>query len=105
LITNMNSVTKKENIEIISVKPLPLSSESFYNRLQVVLEVEGSYHQVGRMVALIESAEKYFQIKELQVEPVYEKTGKGKVKSIAKADDGNALLNWQITITTVMPKI
>ncbi len=105
LITNINSVAKQENIEIISVRPLPLSRESFYDRLQVVLEIEGSYHQVGRMVSLIEGAERYFQIEELQVKPVYRKIDKNKSKGLVEANDGNTLLNWQITITTIMPKI
>jgi len=104
LMTNVTAVTKKEGMEIITIQPLPIVKENFYTKLRIILEIQGSYNQMGKTIADIDNAENYFQLESLSVKPVYiqGKDKKGRIKATAK--DGNTLLDWQVKATTIVPK-
>ena len=105
LMANVTAITKKEGMEILTIQPRPIVKENFYNKLQIMLEIQGSYSQMGETVADMDNAENYFQIDSLSVKPIYiqGKSKEGRVE--AAAGDGNALLSWQVKVTTIVPKL
>ncbi|MDD5613471.1 MAG: type 4a pilus biogenesis protein PilO [Candidatus Omnitrophica bacterium] len=105
LVTNINQIAKKEAMDIIAIRPLPVEEGDFYTRIQAALELEGSYHQAGRLVAAIESAAVFMQITGVKATPLYEKGVGSASRVIARTKNGETLIQWQMVITTIVPKI
>ena len=104
LVTNINQLARKEAMDIISIRPLPVEEGDFYSRIQAALELEGSYHQAGRLIAAIEGSEVFIQITGVKAAPLYEKSS-GSGRAIARNKDGEMRLQWQMTVSTIVPKI
>ncbi|MDP8233528.1 MAG: type 4a pilus biogenesis protein PilO [Candidatus Saelkia tenebricola] len=103
LMSKITEMIKKEGMEIVSIQPLPVVSENFYKKLKIVLEVQGSYSQLGRMISAIDNSEYYFQIDNLTANPVYMHDEKDRMN--AEAKDGNILLRWRVEVATIVPEI
>jgi len=103
LMTIISEIANKERIEITTVKPLPVKEMKFYKSLSVALNLEGSYHQIGKMVADIENAQYYLKVDKLTLSPeIKEKDGK---KFRAMAKDGNTLLKCEMIVSSLIPSI
>lgn len=103
LMTIISEIANKEGIELTTVKPLSVKEMKFYKSLSVALNLEGSYHQIGKMVADMENARYYLKVEKLILSPqMKEKDGK---KFRAMAKDGNTLLKCEMIVSTLIPSL
>jgi Tfp pilus assembly protein PilO len=85
------------------VKPLPVKEMKFYKSLSIALSLEGSYHQIGNMIAEMENAQYYLRVDKLELaSQVKEKEGE---KYTPFAKDGNTLLKCEMIVSTLIPSI
>lgn len=101
LMEGISSITGKEEIEIISIQPQPIKSSEFYREVSIALELEGSYHQIGRMVEAIDNSEYFLQVKKLKLKPK-KLQAEGKETQV-KAKDGHTLLECSVEVFTIVP--
>ncbi|MDP8252838.1 MAG: type 4a pilus biogenesis protein PilO [Candidatus Kaelpia aquatica] len=102
LMVILNDMAKKERVEIVTVRPMSVVGATFHDKIKVSVHLEGSYHQLGRMMAAIDNTAKYIQVEELKAYPVKQGSSSKKMPQTA---DGSARLNWQMIIGSVVPKI
>ena len=95
----LNEIAKREGIEIVTIRPMPVINGDFHDELRVSILVECSYHQLGRMIDAIDSTDKYIQIEELKSVPVLKRNNTAKVK------DNVVIIGWQITFVSIVPKV
>ena len=91
-------LTKREDIEIVTIRPMPVINGDFNDELRVSILVECSYHQLGRMIDAIDSTDKYIQIEELKAVPMLKRNNTAKVK------DNVIIIGWQIIFVSIVPK-
>jgi Tfp pilus assembly protein PilO len=95
----VNNIAKKERVEIITVRPMPVVVGDFHDELRISVAMEGSYHQIGRMVAAIDNTDKYIQIDHLKALAV------SGGKSASQSGSEEVVVGWQATVISVVPKI
>lgn len=67
LLSQISEMAAEESIEIISIKPGMPEGHRLYTKVYVILDTASTYHQLGRFVSRVESAEKFFRVESINI--------------------------------------
>ena len=67
LLKEISRISSEEGIEISSIESGDLKERDLYFKLNVILNVYASYHQLGVFLSRVESEEKFFRVESLNM--------------------------------------
>ncbi|MEW5758119.1 MAG: type 4a pilus biogenesis protein PilO [Candidatus Omnitrophota bacterium] len=68
MITKINNFASSTGIEIISIQPQREEfKDGVYKILPINLNINGTYHNIGRFISLLEAKEQFFRIKDFNL--------------------------------------
>nr|MBU1328155.1 type 4a pilus biogenesis protein PilO [Candidatus Omnitrophota bacterium] len=100
LLSEISNMASKEHIEVTSIKPGNPENYGLYAKLSVIVDVASTYNQLGKLIAEIESSEKFLKVesinmKRMDIDEKFEKDS-GKFKAFD--------IKANIVISTVVSK-
>ncbi len=76
LLTTLTKRGSKNEVKIKHLKPLGRTSREKYDEIKIEMEIEGSYHNVGRFMAELNNMERIVNVKNLKLNPGKGQQGK-----------------------------